>query len=120
MTMEQLNKQMEQYQKGSLEYCIGTELTELCKGNEGAAEIVEQDLAQKGMTLSDCAKKFRDYARNHQKQGFFCMDDTITEKLICEFYGITKAENNTPAQEVVPEEPQEEATELSFSLDDLL
>lgn len=122
MTMEQLNKQMEQYQKGSLEYCIGTELTELCKGNEGAAEIVEQDLAQKGMALSDCAKKFRDYARNHQKQGFFCMDDTITEKLICEFYGISKAEAG--ASEAVLEEPQEEqqeeATGLSFSLEDLL
>lgn len=49
MTMEQLNKQMEQYQKGSLEHCIGMELLELCKGNEGASEIVEQDLAKKGM-----------------------------------------------------------------------
>ena len=57
MTMEQLNKQMEQYQKGSLEHCIGMELLELCKGNEGASEIVEQDLAKKGMALSDCAKK---------------------------------------------------------------
>ena len=64
MTMEQLNKQMEQYQKGSLEHCIGMELLELCKGNEGASEIVEQDLAKKGMALSDCAKKIRDYARN--------------------------------------------------------
>ena len=122
MTMEQLNKQMEQYQKGSLEYCIGTELTELCKGNEGAAEIVEQDLAQKGMTLSDCAKKFRDYARNHQKGGFFEIDDALSEKLVCEFYGISKAEAG--ASEAVLEEPQEEqqeeATGLSFSLEDLL
>ena len=48
MTMEQLNKQMEQYQKGTLEHCIGMELLELCKGNEGASEIVEQDLAKEG------------------------------------------------------------------------
>ena len=81
MTMEQLNKQMEQYQKGSLEHCIGMELLELCKGNEGASEIVEQDLAKKGMALSDCAKKIRDYARNHQKGGFFEMDDALSEKL---------------------------------------
>lgn len=92
MTMEQLNKQMEQYQKGSLEHCIGMELLELCKGNEGASEIVEQDLAKKGMALSDCAKKIRDYARNHQKGGFFEMDDALSEKLVCEFYGISKAE----------------------------
>lgn len=122
MTMEQLNKQMEQYQKGSLEYCIGMELLELCKGNEGASEIVEQDLAKKGMALSDCAKKIRDYARNHQKGGFFEMDDALSEKLVCEFYGISKAE--TGASEAVLEEPQEEqqeeATELSFSLEDLL
>ena len=92
------------------------------KGNEGASEIVEQDLAKKGMTLSDCAKKIRDYARNHQKGGFFEMDDALSEKLVCEFYGISKAE--TGASEAVLEEPQEEqreeATELSFSLEDLL
>ena len=122
MAMEQLNKQMEQCEKGSLEHCIGMELMGLCKGNEGAAEIVEQDLAKKGMTLSDCAKKIRDYARNHQKGGFFEMDDALSEKLICEFYGISKAEASAP--EAAPEEPQEEqqeeATELSFSLEDLL
>ena len=122
MTMEQLNKQMEQYQKGSLEHCIGMELLELCKGNEGASEIVEQDLAKKGMALSDCAKKIRDYARNHQKGGFFEMDDALSEKLVCEFYGISKAEAG--ASEAAPEEPQEEqqeeATGLSFSLEDLL
>ena len=93
MTMEQLNKQMEQYQKGSLEHCIGMELLELCKGNEGASEIVEQDLAKKGMALSDCAKKIRGYARNHQKGGVF---------------------------EEPQEEQQEEVTGLSFSLEDLL
>ena len=98
------------------------ELLELCKGNEGASEIVEQDLAKKGMALSDCAKKIRDYARNHQKGGFFEMDDALSEKLVCEFYGISKDE--TGASEAVLEEPQEEqqeeATELSFSLEDLL
>lgn len=106
MTMEQLNKQMGQCERGSLEHCIGMELMGLCKGNEGAAEIVEQDLVKKGMALSDCAKKIRDYARNHQKGGFFEMDDALSEKLICEFYGISKAEAGAP--EAALEEPQEQ------------
>lgn len=122
MAMEQLNKQMGQCEKGSLEHCVGLELMKMCKESEGTAEIVEQDLAKKGMGLSDCAKKIRDYARNHQKGGFFEMDDALSEKLVCEFYGISKAE--APALEVDPEEPkekpQEESLEISFSLEDLL
>ena len=44
------------------------------------------------------------------------------KKLVCEFYGISKAE--TGASEAASEEPQEEQQEevtgLSFSLEDLL
>lgn len=57
-----------------------------------------------------------------RRADFFEMDDALSEKLVCEFYGISKAEASVP--EAAPEEPQEEQQEevtgLSFSLEDLL
>lgn len=55
-TMKELQKQIEKTKKGSLEYCIGQMLLSRCEGDPAAEEIVEKDLATKGMELTACAK----------------------------------------------------------------
>lgn len=121
-TMTELHKQMGQYGKETLEYCVGQKLLELC-ADSNAAELVEKDLTVKGMSLADCAKKLQSYARNHQKGNFFCMTDETAEKLICEFYGIERSSQPVCETEQKPEpvkEEKETSKAISFSLEDLL
>ena len=112
-TMKELQKQIEKTKKGSLEYCIGQMLLSRCEGDTAAAEIVEKDLATKGMELTACAKKLFDYARAHKQ-------DEEAEKIIFEFYGIGQKEPapQEPEKPVAPEAVQ--ADRLMFSLEDLL
>lgn len=120
--MTELHKQMGQYGKETLEYCVGQKLLELC-ADGNTVELVEKDLTVKGMSLTDCAKKLQSYARNHQKGNFFYMNDEIAEKLICEFYGIERSPKTVCETEQKPEEVKEEketSKTISFSLEDLL
>ena len=120
--MTELHKQMGQYGKETLEYCVGQKLLELC-ADSNAAELVEKDLTVKGMSLADCAKKLQSYARNHQKGNCFCMTDETAEKLICEFYGIERSSQPVCETEQKSEPVKEEtktSKAISFSLEDLL
>lgn len=97
-------------QQAKLDKChpahmVGEQLKDIIKSTPGAAELVLQDLAQKGMALADCEKKIDAfaYAHKHGNKGGCPPDEA--EKIIRKFYGIGERAEE-PAQVM-----QEKATE---------
>ncbi len=84
--IEAINKQQKGKENTPV-YYVGEQLKDICRQNEGAAEIVLQDLKVKEMSIAECEKKIAAYARKHGG----CTPPDAAEKIIREFYGINKA-----------------------------
>ena len=73
---------------------IGEILLHLGQQNEQIAELIEQDLANREMSIEACGKTLYDYAKKHQKGGswacavFGMNSDNPVIKLILDFYKI--------------------------------
>lgn len=108
---------------------IGEILLHLGQQNEQIAELIEQDLANREMSIEACGKVLYDYAKKHQKGGswacavFGMNSDNPVIKLILDFYKIPSAwvegvrtECADTSVEVLPmaheEEPQAEIIDL--------
>lgn len=76
---------------------IGEILLHLGQQNEQIAELIEQDLANREMSIEACGKALYDYAKKHQKGGswacavFGMNPDNPVIKLILDFYKIPSA-----------------------------
>ena len=55
------------------------------------AELVARDLEIEAMSLSECEKKIKAYADKHKTGSFSCVLPAEAEKIIREFYGLSKA-----------------------------
>lgn len=96
MEMLELKKQM---QAASAPHVrgIGEILLYLGQQNEQIAELIEQDLANREMSINACGKALYDYAKKHQKGGswvcavFEMNPDNPVIKLILDFYKIPSA-----------------------------
>ena len=108
---------------------IGEILLHLGQQNEQIAELIEQDLANREMSIEACGKTLYDYAKKHRKGGswacavFGMNSDNPVIKLILDFYKIPSAwvegvrtECADTSVEVLPmaheEEPQAEIIDL--------
>ena len=108
---------------------IGEILMHLGQQNEQIAELIEQDLANREMSIEACGKALYDYAKKHQKGGswacavFGMNPDNPVIQLILDFYKIPSAwvegvrtECADTSVEVLPmaheEEPQAEIIDL--------
>lgn len=76
---------------------IGEILLYLGQQNEQIAELIEQDLANREMSIEACGETLYDYAKKHQKGGswacavFGMNPDNPVIKLILDFYKIPSA-----------------------------
>lgn len=84
-----IEEQQSQLNKCCSEYCVGEQLKEILRDNEGFAEIVLRDLEQPGMGLKDCEKKIAEFAKKNQSGNFGFCSPKEAERIICEFYGIS-------------------------------
>jgi len=82
---------------------VGELLLELCADDTYAAELVEQDLDNPGMSLDRCFEKMRNAAQKKQKGGCYYMPPKEAEKMVREFYGIP--EKRKAAPKVEPQTP---------------
>ena len=83
--------------KQSHVYTIGQILMEVARTSERAAELIEQDLAVPEMSLENCGKTLKEYARKHQQDGYWACGGISPDpenpaiKVILDFYKIPSA-----------------------------
>lgn len=76
---------------------IGEILLYLGQQNEQIAELIEQDLANREMSIKACGKALHDYAQKHQKGGswtcavFGMNPENPVIKLVLDFYKVPSA-----------------------------
>ena len=76
-------------------FMIGEQLKEIAERETRSAEILEQDLEIKEMSLEGAEKHFQAYSdKQSGKKGTFCITPKVAERLLREFYGLPIPEEN--------------------------
>ena len=90
---------LQQGLEGTDAFVAGEQLKEICK-DPACAELVEKDLAGKGMGLKECAAKIKAYADKHKdKSGRFAfVPPDVAEGIIREFYGLPARAADKPEE----------------------
>lgn len=65
--LDKITAQQSQYKKGSAPWCVGEQLKDILRVQPDAAELVAQDLEQKGMGLADCEKQIAAFAKSNSQ-----------------------------------------------------
>lgn len=107
--------------EGTVGWCVGQTLKEICAADPDCARIVAEDLENKSMSIHECAKKNKENAdRLHKEQKGNCVyvPPEEEERIIREFYGLPEGEKKN-AVLLLKEEPQKEQLENMPVLFDL-
>lgn len=71
-------------------FMIGEQLKEIAEREPKSAELLEQDLQVKEMSLEAAEKKLKEYADKNRKGNCFCITPLVAEGILREFYGLPK------------------------------
>ncbi len=82
-------------------WMVGEQLKNILRAEPHLADIVEQDLRVKEMSLAECEKKIKAFADAHKTGGFACVIPSEAERIIREFYGLPA--QGTAAAAATPE-----------------
>lgn len=82
-------------------WMVGEQLKDLLRAEPHLAELVEQDLEGKEMSLTACERKIKAHADRHKTGNFACVTPLEAEEIIREFYGLPAAGADRP--EPVPD-----------------
>ena len=96
--------------EGTVGWCVGQTLKEICEADTDCARIVAEDLENPSMSIHECAKKNKANAdRIHKEQKGNCVyvPPEEEERIIREFYGLPAAAAKPVLRpdEPAPEEP---------------
>lgn len=69
-------------------WMVGEQLKDMLRAEPHLAELVEQDLDVKEMSLAACEKKIKAFADGHKTGNFSCVTPVEAERIIREFYGL--------------------------------
>ena len=96
-----LEAQQAKVKPHSPQWMVGEQLKDLLRAEPHLAELVEQDLEGKEMSLAECEKKIKAHADRHKTGNFACVTPLEAEEIIREFYGLPAAGADRP--EPVPD-----------------
>ena len=97
----QIEKQIENEDKGSTIRCCGMQLMEIVGSDEKLAQLVCEDFANK-RTLQECEKKIEAFAKAHKKSNRGCCPPNRAEEIIREYFGLGSAEQPAKAPTQMP------------------
>jgi len=102
--MGKLQELIEQQQKGhetEPRFMIGEQLKEIAEREPKSAELLEQDLQVKEMSLAAAEAKLQEYADKNRKGKTFCITPIVAERILRKFYGLPKKEEAGEEPETV-------------------
>lgn len=94
--MEKIRQKVQAEKPESGARQIGEVVLMIAAASEQAAEIIAADLDNESMSLGKCFEALRDYAKKHQKGGFWSgmcnsldMENPVIQ-VVCDFYKLPK------------------------------
>lgn len=97
---------------GTPAWCVGQQLADILNGQPAAAQIVAEDLGNKGMGIADCENKIEKFASKNRTGNVGFCGPADADRIIREFYGIPKLEIVTAKTQAVPAERRRKAIRL--------
>ena len=91
-------------------WMVGEQLKNICAGDPHCAEIVSQDLENKGMSIAAAEKKIKacaDEQHRKNKGNCACVPPNVAEEIIREFYGLPGAAEKVPTLKLAKQETPE-------------
>lgn len=85
-------------------WMVGEQLKDILRHEPHLAELVNQDLDQKALSLANCEKQIKAYADKHKTGNFACVIPSEAERIIREFYGLVSQESE---ETVEPQKPEQ-------------
>ena len=82
-------------------WMVGEQLKDMIRHEPELAELVAQDLENKGMSLAECEKKIKEYADKHKSGGSSCVIPSEAEQIIRKFDGLPER-GTVPVQKADP------------------
>lgn len=86
--LDKITAQQNQHRKGSAPWCVGEQLKDILRAQPEAADLVAQDLDQKGMGIADCEKKIAAFAKSNSQGSVGFCGPADADRIIREFYGL--------------------------------
>lgn len=86
--LDKITAQQSQYKKGSATWCVGEQMKDILRAQPDAADLVAQDLEQKGMGIADCEKKIAAFAKSNTQGNVGFCGPADADRIIREFYGL--------------------------------
>lgn len=86
--IEKIRAQQAQLKEGSDTWIVGNQLAKICAAEPESERLVDVDLDNAGMALTECAKKIRAWAAGHRQDDFAFVSPQKAEEIIREFYGL--------------------------------
>lgn len=100
--LDKITAQQSQYKKGFAPWCVGEQLKDILRAQPDAAELVAQDLEQKGMGLADCEKQIAAFAKENRQGNMGFCGPTDADRIIREFYGLPARREESAATAAAP------------------
>ena len=98
--------------EGSVAWCVGQTLKEICEADPDCARIVAEDLENESMSIHECAKKNQanaDRIGKETKSSCVYVPQAEEERIIREFYGLPAAAHKEKPE---PEQPKATVPDL--------
>jgi hypothetical protein len=93
---------IEEQQRGvkerSAPWMVGEQLKDICRREPESAQLIEQDLQVKEMSIVEAEKKIKAFADGHKTGNFACVTPTESDRILREFYGLPKPDGGQAAQ----------------------
>lgn len=100
MKLQEIIAQQQKGHEGKPRFMIGEQLKEIAAREPKSAELIEQDLQVKEMSLEAAERAFQAYADQHKGNAkTFCITPIVAEGILRKFYGLPEAGK-------APEEPK--------------
>lgn len=100
--LDKITAQQSQYKKGSAPWCVGEQLKDILRAQPEAADLVAQDLEQKGMGLADCEKQIAAFAKSNSQGNVGYCGPADSDRIIREFYGLPARWEESAAPAAAP------------------
>lgn len=123
MNVFELIEAQQKGQEGSTVFMVGQQLKDICREDPACAQIVAEDLQQKGMGIADCEKKIKalaDKIHREKKINNVGIDPGAAEDVIRKFYGLPDRMKETEVSPAAPATTAPSDDGLGLNLDDLL
>ena len=83
-----IEEQQAKVKARSAQWMVGEQLKDICRREPASAELIEQDLQVKEMSIVEAEKKIKAFADRNKTGNFACVTPVEAEKILREFYGL--------------------------------